>query len=206
MKYNEEMIIYMRDTSEFKNLKESRNKLIAKKEILEGSIKQLGKDLEHLKKQQMLTPVKSIKTPRNSIWSISKIKLFETMTSLEAEPYENPQPLTEVDYDSIIDDLETKISVTKKENTEFFVFIDELNDSSFSSEKQNSFLKSGLKSIDKQIADLIKEKNSLTKLYEKHNISNPKSGTFIELDLNMKSLDKVCQQNLSADIISFLNK
>lgn len=174
--------------------------------MLEGYIKQLKEDAENLKKKEKLTPVKSIKTPRNSLWSMSKMRLFESVSVPEMETNDNSQTLTEVDYDALLDDLETKISVLKKENTEFIVFIDELNDSSYSSEKQNSFLKSGLKTIDKQMSELVKRRSLLKKEFDKHFPSSPDLDNLGQLDLNMKYLEKACQSNLSSDIISFLNQ
>lgn len=205
VKYSEEVVSQFKSNLEFKSLKDSRNKLISKKDILEENIKQIRKNIEHLKREQRFTPVKSVKTPKNSLFSLTKLKLFEQMTSLENENNQ-VQTLTDVDQDIIIDELETKISVLKKENTEFFVFVDELNDSSNRVETQNSFLKSGLKNIDKQLSELTKERSNLLKLYSKHFTSAVNSDLIKSIDTNIGCLDKACHVNLSADIISYLNK
>lgn len=205
VKYSEEVIRQIKNNAELKSLKDSRNKLISKKDGYEGNFKQLRKDIDHLKREQMLTPVKSVKTPRNSLFSFTKIKLFEQMTNLEIDASDNVQTLTDIDQDSIIDELETKISILKKENTEFFVFVDELNDTSYRVEAQNSSLKSELKSIEKQLNEITKERNNLRKLYLKQfpNASNfePKAN-----DMNLDYLDNASKFNLSADIVSYLNK
>lgn len=205
VKYSESVISNWRNNIELKNLKDSRNRLISKKDNYEESIKHIRKDLDFLKKEQMFTPVKSVKTPRNSLFSFSKIKLFEQMTNLEIENNDNVQTLTDIDQDNIIDELETKISVLKKENTEFFIFIDELNDSSFVTERQNTSLKSELKSIDKHLNELTKERNNLKKLYLKH-FPNASNIDFKVLDMNLDYLDNSSKLNLSADIVGYLNK
>ena len=55
--------------------------------------------------------------------------------------YDSENQITDNDQDALIEELETKISLLKKENSELVVYADELNDKYHSRETENKSLK-----------------------------------------------------------------
>lgn len=65
------------------------------------------------------------------------------------------------DFDKVIDELETKISTIKKQNSTFISSLDDLNDKAFQRITDNRNLKLMIKHLEKEEDILLKEKAML---------------------------------------------
>lgn len=165
VEYNEKVIQGNSNSLELKNIKDSRNKLIAKKADQDKELSLLNQDLDLLRMQSLLSPVKIMKTPKKSFLGITTMKFFEHMTALENENIYSMPTTAEVDNESmVVEQLESKISELKKENSDFIVYVDELNDSSFSALTRNKQFKLKLKDLEKELLDTSKERLALKKV------------------------------------------
>lgn len=115
VEYNENLILTSNNNSELKNLKDSRNKLISKKGMQEKEIDSINQEIDLMKKQSLLSPVKTTKTPKSSFLGINPLKFFENTTVFDNDHICDVLTTGDIDYDSlVIEQLESKISQLKK--------------------------------------------------------------------------------------------
>lgn len=110
---------------------------------------------------------------------------------------------TENDLDMIINEFELKISKLKQENQSFFEYVDDLNDTTYNNEMENKRLNNQIKQLDKQILELNSEMLSTRKTFNK---SYPElKDKIIYNEINIDSLLKTNEANISEDIVSYMS-
>lgn len=130
------------------------------------------------------------------------------MTSFESHDDSNPAIFptnNESDQDKVVEELEMKISKLKNEHSTFVAYVDDLNDIAYEREIENKQLKADLKLLDKQLAEMTKERSHLKKTFDKLN-PHLKDKDLPIHDINVENLAKASNSDLNSDIVDYLKK
>lgn len=134
---------------------------------------------------------KTIKSPSTAFQSPKLELMTQTL-----------QTTNENDLDMIIDEFELKISKLKQENQSFYEYVDDLNDTTYNNEQENKKYHEQIKALDKQIVGSNNDMISMRKTFNK---SFPElKDKVICNDINIDSLLKTNETNISEDIISYM--
>ena len=227
VKYNEALINKKNVEYELKLTREHRNRQVTLRDQMKNTLEQTKDEVITIRRKLQLTPVKTLKTPKGSLFSLGLNKIinfndFQLNNSVRSDregdshsftsrpsffsksaqkETDNEIQLTDNDQDTLIEELETKISLLKKENSELVVNADELNDKYHNRESENKSLKSELKQLEAQLSNFTKERVLLKKEYDK--ISHSIKDNSRTLDVN---LDSLSNENIKADIVDHLYK